>query len=135
MQEFIVWDDIKREFTNNVTCFMSFNEDGTINSYNGFGETKYFQYIGKKDTEGNKIYADSSIVEFIYQGEQIPVHGARVHHTISLVGFFTYDNEEARYEVDILNNSEYVCLNFDSLKFKDIKIIDTIQENKLGLIK
>lgn len=118
MNEFIVWDDIKREFTNNVTYFMSFNEDGTINSYNGFGETKYFQYIGLRDTEDNKIYTDSSIVEFDDESK-----------SKAYVRFRNFAYEFYFFESGGFNK----LFEYDFEKTR-IKIIDTLQENKLGLI-
>ena len=85
--------------------------------------------IGLKDINNKKIYTDSSIVEF-------------KHKTLvdKVIGYFTFANDEyLRYEIKILrinpsvkNKDNFV---FAKSLFSDIKIIDTIQENKLGLIK
>ena len=139
MNEFIVWDEKFKKFVDTDNIIMDLKSGGLKGIYGGLGYVdtwKLFNYIGKKDINNKKIYADSSIVEFIYRGKKIGLFGEHIsHEAVSLVGFFTYNNDEARYEVDILGDDKYVCLNFDSDNFRDINIIDTIQENKLGLIK
>jgi len=129
MNEFIVWDGFKKKFVNDVTMYMSFNENGTINSFNGFGDNKYFNYIGLKDINNNKIYADSSIVKLEWKD-------------------YRYRNEIIREIGYFLFNKDLKCLEFKSVESKmkinfvmhidyiqRVEIIDTIQENKLGLIK
>ena len=87
-------------------------------------------YIGLKDIEGNKIYADRSIVELIM----------RIRKKDVLVkGYFSYDKKELRYtffqyfkdrtrqnflQAYLSPNDERIVSGF--------KIIDTIKENKLG---
>lgn len=126
--QYIVFDDIRKEFTKDVTSFLSFNRNGTINCFNGFGDTKYFQDIGLKDINGKSIYADCSIIEYM-------IHG--VHEFIKLWGVVTYDENNCCYVIKVKNqdNYTYPVGNICSITKFNIKIIDTIQENKLGLIK
>ncbi len=94
------------------------------------------EFIGKTDIEGNKIYADSSIVEFF-----------EPYHESNFKGYFIWCSKTYRYKIYILqgtgriqegNTTEIMkesrwCGLVE--KFTKYKIIDTIQENKLGLIK
>ena len=79
--------------------------------------------IGLKDINGKSIYADSSIVEFKNIGSNYN-------------GYFTFDIVKLCYKVIVLDiksvRKEFI---FNSNNIENIKIIDTIQENKLGLIK
>lgn len=89
-----------------------------------------FNYIGLNDINNNKIYADCSIVEFTYEGDFKPV---------TLQGYFSFDDELLCYKINLLPKLDYGVnkLFYFEAKFKyrisGIKIIDTIQENKLGL--
>ncbi|MCK4874810.1 MAG: hypothetical protein KAS26_03090 [Sulfurimonas sp.] len=83
-------------------------------------------YIGKTDIEGNKIYADSSIVELrrIYRhfgGDEI------------LKGFFTFNKETSAY--DFISSDEYgntiIHYNKNIIgHISNLKIIGTLQENR-----
>lgn len=85
------------------------------------------KYIGKTDTEGNKIYANSSIVEFTmnYTDGCLP-EKAR--------GVFVYNNDTCSYDIVCEWEEKFAHNSFWVGKAIDFKIIDTIQENKLGLI-
>lgn len=122
--QYIVFDDIRKEFTKDVTSFLSFNRNGTINCFNGFGDTKYFKDIGLKDINGKSIYADSSIVEFEY-------FDIDPKNTCILYGYFSFKQSELGYRVCTFDNSYFVSFT----NIRNFKIIDTIQENKMGLIK
>lgn len=84
------------------------------------------QYVGLKDIDDKKIYADSSIVEFEFG-------------TISnkkLKGYFKYSNYTLSYHIILVDDGNRGrAFKFDAELMYDIKIIDTIQENKLNLIK
>ena len=83
-----------------------------------------FDYIGLKDINNNKIYADCSIVEFQW--------GNGFGNVQTDWGVFKYDLDYLQY----LIYEENEDINKSSIKeVSNIKIIDTIQENKLGLIK
>ena len=73
-----------------------------------------YPYIGKTDIEGNKIYADSSIVEFSTNdlGWQ--------------KGYFSYNENGLNYQF----NSKDGALLTDWMEIKNLKIIGTLQENK-----
>lgn len=80
--------------------------------------------IGLKDINGKNIYADSSIVEF---------KNSQLWNKYN--GIFFYNKEKLCYQIKIIDgirNNEIIP--YDRY-CSDFKIIDTIQENKLGLIK
>lgn len=151
MNEFIVWDEIEKKFYNNVDSFYDDNEnykcvllDGKVHIhhyYSEYEESLFYPYktenvlnalwdIGLNDINDKKIYADCSIVEFTYEGDFKPV---------TLQGYFSFDDELLCYKINLLPKLDYGVnkLFYFEAKFKyrisGIKIIDTIQENKLGL--
>ncbi len=120
MNEFIVWDKNIGDFDKDNFVITSGGEVLEMSCENAGADfyTKAFQHVGKKDINDRKIYADCSIIEFI-------------------------SNENDRYIVkwnkDKLNYSLYSIVDGiylqDFYHCENFKIIDTIQENKLGLIK
>ena len=57
----------------------------------------------KKDKHGNKIKAGDKF-KFKYLKE--------LHNPIELIGSFDWNDDELRYEIDIWDNDEYVCLSY-----------------------
>ena len=109
MDEFIVWSNSGQRFLK-INEF-SVSMQGKIILFRGGyifdivesgQEYVLCRDIGKTDTEGSKIYAESSIVEFNYVAEDT-----------KLVGFFTFDSENLLYAIDVI-----------SLNGKDIKESD-----------
>ena len=80
--------------------------------------------IGLKDINGKSIYIDSSICKVNYFSSS---------DWISDYCYFSFDTENLRYIVHLINEKEIV--DYESSYFDCFEIIDTIQENKLGLIK
>jgi len=86
------------------------------------------KYIGKTDIEGNKIYADSSIVEFDFKG-----FGET--ESAKYKGFIKYNKERFRYDIEVFSHGDKDGDNyiFDLGKcihrIENIKIIGTLQEN------
>jgi len=78
--------------------------------------------IGIKDINKKQIYADCSIVEIEYLTKEWN----------KATGYFKYINSELGYCFQV---GEKLYIRIHKLIFKNIKIIDSIQENKLGLIK
>ena len=76
--------------------------------------------IGLKDINGKSIYADSSIVEFEHKDKK-------------LQGFFRYSKMRLSYVIEDLYNDMGEMV-YDGSQ-NNFKTIDTIQENKLGLMK
>lgn len=79
-----------------------------------------------KDIDGEEIYVDYSIVEF------------ETCH-IQFKGILRYSHEDSHYYIEILSDdtgirTETYGLVYSSKEFENIKIIDNIQHNKLGLI-
>lgn len=136
MEKFIVWNESTKEFDiesykyvldcNGRLLERSKNNNSSVLYFDN--NLKHFFDIGLKDINENSIYADCSIVELTYKDFS-------TSENVVLQGYFTWDDEDLRYEIDILNHSLYICLNYRIDLVVNIKIIDTIQENKLGLIK
>ena len=89
--------------------------------------------IGKKDINDKEIYADCSIVEF-----KATFSGG---YFTTIKGYFYFDELKKELRVKLLGSTfrdSFRGIDTDSMKYdyeymKDFKIIDTIQENKLGL--
>jgi len=81
-----------------------------------------YKYIGLKDKSEKDIYADSDIFKFKYLEE--------LHKPVELIGSFTFNEDDLRYEIDIYNHDRYIVLNYiGNGLFYDFEIIGTIQEN------
>ena len=87
-----------------------------------------FNYIGKTDINDKKIYADSSIVEF-----QIVINNGKLNKPLLKIvsGYFYY----SIYWLGYMIKTENGIYSIGAVANDRLKIIDTIQENKLGLIK
>lgn len=148
MNEFIVWDDKNKVFISKDNV-IELNERFCGEDHFYYGDEIYpissaemlfpmFEdyykdrltfccYIGKADINNKKIYADCSIVKFSYQyndRSQIEV----------CIGYFTYSKDVLQY---LFVGLDGIRRFFYKMEYgvKNLKIIDTIQENKLGLIK
>jgi hypothetical protein len=127
MNEFIVWDEDLERFQNEDGLLLNENLK-VCNSMGELLEEKIYKPlfgIGLTDIDGKKIYADCSIVEFEFGT------GGEYH---KMTGYFSYNNQTLRYEIKDVNKREAIYLWTGYIE-KEIKIIDTVQENKLGLIK
>jgi hypothetical protein len=137
MKEFIVWDKEDKKFIKPKVDFYREryetgkyidNEiDGSIITSVKYGNIEdLLHYIGKTDIEGNKIYADSSIVEFIANmGEA----------NRKMIGYFQYNDSNLKYGIKtFIPIQTYDFFEFDNEKMHSFKIIDTLQENRLGLL-
>ena len=131
MNEFIAWDneDNKFIFWKDMVFTKDKNDDfiiimKEIDEILSEGRNfKTFNYIGLKDIDNKKIYADSSICRINYFSSS---------DWISDYCYFSFDDENLRYTVHLINEREIV--DYEASYFDCIEIIDTIQENKLGLI-
>jgi len=123
MNEFIVWDKVIKKFWDYENI-----HEGDRPS---LGNDNVFAYISKKDINNKKIYADCSIVEFAHRYVKDDYS-----HDCILRGVFTYSEDKLCYVIELLPNDIYK-VNFLSFNENSglFQIIDTIQENKLGLIK
>lgn len=83
------------------------------------------EYTGLQDMNNKKIYADSSICRVNYFGNHLDL--------INAYCYFYFDTENLRYTVRFINERQIV--DYESSSFDSIEIVDTLQENKLGLIK
>ncbi len=92
-------------------------------------------YIGKTDINDKKIYADSSIIEFekhvcIYA--DLTGKKESKYQIDKYKGYFTFNEHTLRYNIKILTNSDNnVTWEYKNGQHRNLKIIDTIQENKL----
>jgi len=132
MNEFIVWysNDInEKKFSKEFTLQELISQD----HYDYISDSPLLvnykvdsinRGIGLKDINGKNIYADSSIVEF---------KNSQLWNKYN--GIFFYNKQKLCYQIKIIgsirNNG---VIPYDKY-CSDFKIIDTIQENKLGLIK
>ena len=127
---FIVWNEESKFFHEDDLLFY---EDGSVGIYNTWDDNdridakNVFQGIGIKDINNKSIYADSSIVEF-------------EHYTQTYIVTFHFDLSELKYFTKVLATSDKgVVIGYEReysvINECDFKIIDTLQENKLGLIK
>lgn len=125
--KFISWDEKTKKFyefglfdTDNYYLL-----DHSINLDINTAHNNTFTSIGKKDINNKEIYVDSSIVEFqMIIGED--VEKVQAH--------FYYDDDDMAYGIDILSGD----VSSGRYSFHDmigIEVIDSLQENKLGLIK
>ena len=131
MNEFIVWDERAKQLSYDLV-FINFSSGGCgFWAINSLGERKIFNSdikdvkimkdIGKTDINDKKIYADCSILD--------------MNDGVGTIGYFTYSKEELRYVFKCLNNSIVEVVRAENWSVLKMEIIDTIQENKLGLIK
>lgn len=119
MNEFIVWDKTLECFT--LSNYVKL-ENGILKP---IGEDyTIYKGIGLKDINKKNIYANCSIVEFKWGQNK---------HTI--IGYFTYNKEYLCYEIIMLNAQKGKSMCYAPHNCFNIKIIDTVQENKLVLIK
>jgi len=131
MKDYAIWDEDHKKWIdlskNQIVLNLCngglkglFGGDGYMSSW------KLFEGIGLKDINDKPIYADSSIFEFDYFGD-------------ILTGYFTYDKKYLSFLIRILTIGECAVMSFaDKVwnnSIKNFKIIDTIQENSMGLIK
>lgn len=139
MNEFIVWDEENK-------CFVNMNMLYDIDFYSK--QVNYFyleeiaesefeensvctsnfsicNYIGKTDIEGNKIFADSSIVEMDIYDED----GEHLH-----IGYFRYNDSLLLYEFIEKADSFGVKNIWRMEKLQtysvNLKIIGTLQQDK-----
>ena len=135
MNEFIIWDDEDNKFIiwENVVFTKDKDDDfiiimKEIDPIVSEGRNfKSFNYIGKKDINNNKIYADSSICEIAIKHR---TDGNRIS-----IGYFVFNLEYLRHEVVFIDGYMKGKKEFYNGFMYRFKIIDTIQQNKLGLIK
>jgi len=123
MDEYITWSDELKQFDDNITLKELLKDVCETWDVYEVEEGKYFRNIGLKDINGKNIYADSSIVEF---------NNSQLWNKYN--GIFFYNKERLCYQIRIIDgvrNSEIIPYD---IYCSDFKIIDTIQENKLGLV-
>lgn len=87
----------------------------------------FYDYIQMNDIYDEKIYAECSIVELDFKG---------VEYEEKLIGYFKYDNEALGYRFyNIKDEREFGMMWYEMRKVcSNLRIVDTLQENKLGLI-
>jgi len=133
IEDFIIWDKLNNQFLDCdlvngiVFCngkFSYVSRRGAIHNDLFAEEVEFFSYVGIDDIDMQRVYADCSIVEFEW--------GQNKHN---IIGYFTYNKEYLCYEIIMINAQKGKSMCYAPHNCFNIKIIDTIQENKLGLIK
>lgn len=132
MEKFIVWDREEKRFLFECEVErLTIRDLRVSNQLKDIARFVFCESIGKQDINGQEIYADCSIVELIYSNE-------------TKYSYFKYESRSLSYEMyQLRKNPAIVGLKSFGKLFADefaldpfkIKIIDTIQQNKLGLIK
>lgn len=126
MNNFIVWDKRYKVFRKLLKIDFQLGLYFCIDTVVPFEKGELIKNIDLKDINGKNIYADSSIVEFEFYNSS--------NKWEKIIGYFKYIPECFCYVVIALCNS-YSSIPISTLANRNIKIIDTIQENKSGLIK
>lgn len=117
--EFIVWDKKSKKWAtnSNIKNYLWFSSS-IVYKREDSKQFAFFNYVGKTDIEGNKIYADSSIVKVGY-GKN------------SATGVIRWNNKDSLYEfVEVDEDGTEFVMRLYNLKNEDFKIIGTLQENK-----
>lgn len=130
--KFIVWDKFHKNFIEDLY----FDKAISINEALEENEDYSFHQYLLDDTTGNKIYVNCSIISFVYR----PIGEIK---TARDCGFIFFCEKDFMYKINILTKSDKNGNNFifnlgsslNKMYMKEIKVIDTIQENKLGLMK
>lgn len=123
MHNFIEWDNEKKVFcVPKGGCMLDINE--WFETYIGSERFSIHEYIGKIDADNKRIFANSSIVEIGFSWQESKDR---------IKGFFDYDKAALGYVIWDLEKNDYI--DYDVTKMQYFKIIDTVQENKLGLVK
>jgi len=126
MEDFIGWNKKTKKFLDKEE--LTFVEMGSYSSVlldvlGGINkDVILFWGIRKTDTEGNKIYADSSIVEFDFK---------EAGHTNKAIGYLYFENFCYRIKIlktDMRSDIDDLPMHFQSAN-TDFKIIGTLQEN------
>lgn len=125
MNEFIIWDERYRVFRKLLKIDFELGLYFCIDKVVPFEKGVLVKNIGLKDINGKSIYADCSIVEFNNSINQ--------NHTYK--GVFYYLPIEARYMIKVFNKNNFEIWFYNSDKILNLQIVDTVQQNKLGLIK
>jgi hypothetical protein len=125
MEEFVVWDNQKHIFLSEFQK-SKLRVDTIVKNemLKGLARYVFLEKLGLDDINNKPIIANCSIVTLNY---------FQSSDWIKDIGFFKWDNEMLRYEFHLSGEKEIVP--FDPSYFDCMEIVDTIQKNKLGLIK
>ena len=113
--KFLTWDEVEFEKLKNEEVMVWKQIDPITKEcrlFESFDDTEL------KDINGKSIYADSSIVEYGIQKWKV-----------------IYNVFQMSYELECVSNKSLSNMRLTGAYQNQLKIIDTIQENKLGLIK
>ena len=136
MKEFIVWysngtDKFSKEFTlDDLISQLHYDEICDSPLLKDYKVIEICQSVGLEDISNNKIYADCSIVEF-----ELIINPVCRTVVLNRKGVFKYDKDLCAYIIECIDEDRILIFSTSFKHIKSIKIIDTIQENKLGLIK
>ena len=127
--KFLTWDEVEFEKLKNEEVMVWKQIDPISKEcrlFESFDDTEL------KDINGKSIYANSSIFEFDYLVD--------IENEIfqKRIGVFYFEKTFLAYHISFLTGTNRKGGNADKYNafgMKNFKIIDTIQENKLGLIK
>lgn len=127
MNDFIVWDKRYKVFRKLLKIDFQLGLYFCIDTVVPFEKGELIKNIDLKDTNGKSIYTDSSIVEMVIKH--------RSSGDMTSIGYFKFNKQYLRYEIIFIDGYMKEKTEFYHGFMSNFKIIDTIQENKLGLIK
>lgn len=141
MEDIIIYDKLPTKFgfgkvikiKENKNLYVEFKDENNkeFYKYRKLEDVIFLNYIGLKDINNRKIYADSSIVEFDYLVDfESDVFQKRI-------GVFYFEKTFLAYHIAFLSGKNRKGGNADrynAFGMKNFKITDTIQDNKLKLI-
>ena len=136
MKEYIAWysngtDKFNKEFTlDDLISQLHYDEICDSPLLKDYKVIEICQSVGLEDISNNKIYDDSSIVEF-----ELIINPVCRTVVLNRKGVFKYDKDLCAYIIECIDEDRILIFSTSFKHIKNIKIIDTIQENKLGLIK
>lgn len=140
MEKYIVWysdENNKNKFSREFTLdeLISQNHLDEVSDsplLRNFKIDSINKGIGLKDIEGKNIYSNSSIVELLISEDFSNDHFSSTEEH-KFIGIVKFDYFGAR--VEDLKDRTTIWFNEIENEEIEVKIIDTLQENKLGLIK
>ena len=135
MNEFIAWDKDKKYFlTEWEKDKITLKIVRDCIALGDMARYTFHDYIEKKDINNKKIYAEKSIFEFDLVELNIADEETGVRNKYN--GYFKYDIDTLSYVIFFDRGNKFLDrIVYCPSRIQNIKTVDTIQENKLGLIK
>jgi hypothetical protein len=86
-----------------------------------FGVTVFEEAQCQQDNAG--IVMHDKFGNPIKEGQRFTFDFIKFKEPIEFIGSFDWHSDDLRYEIDIWDNLEYVCLSYDPMLMKNFKLI------------